>query len=344
MPVDRPILLVGSIPLSDSEAVFRALGEKLGSHARRYPDGETGARINWIRWQRHIFESNDAFEIYTPASDLAKIGDNLDRRFYRIKSGIDPKTIRYPALGFAEEALRSYAIFSRLKKSGIIPAGTRFQVSVPTVLAILSGFVIVEDRAAAEPALERAMAAEMTAIGQSIPASELTIQWDVCLELIGYDGGYKLHLTDILPEAIERVARQTAMVPPGAEVGIHLCYGDPGHKHVIEPPDATSMVTFANAIFASSPRPIAYMHIPILRQWDEARYYSPLKQLKTPPGTEIYLGLVHFSDGTDGAEKRISAASQFIDDFGIATECGFGRRDPSTIAPLFDLHRSIASA
>ena len=52
MTKSRPILLVGSVPLADAEVVFRMLASKLGIYAKRYPDGETGHRTNWIRWQR----------------------------------------------------------------------------------------------------------------------------------------------------------------------------------------------------------------------------------------------------------------------------------------------------
>lgn len=343
MPAAHSILLVGSIPLNDAEAVFRMLGDRLGDRAPRYPDGETGVRTNWIRWQRHIFEDNEAFELYRPAANLAGIKDDLSRPFYQLKSGIDDKAIGYKALGFAAEAIKSYAVFSRLKRDGRIPAATRFQVSLPTVVAILSGFVVMTDRARAEPVLEAAMQRELDAIGQAIPPEELAVQWDVCLELVGYDGGYDLHLQDILPDSIARIARQIAMVPAGAEIGIHLCYGDPGHKHIVEPKDATSMVTFANAIFDAAPRPIAYIHLPIPQQWDAAAFYAPLAKLKTPPGTEIYLGLVHFSDGKTGAQRRAALARPFVKDFGIATECGLGRREPSSIPPLLELHRDVAA-
>lgn len=123
MALAHPILLVGSVPLSGSEAVFRALADRLGAQAPRYPDGETGARSNWIRWQRHIFESNDAFEPFKPAANLAGIKDDLARPFYHIKAGIDPASIDYPPLGFTDEAVRSYGVFSRLKRGGVIPAG-----------------------------------------------------------------------------------------------------------------------------------------------------------------------------------------------------------------------------
>jgi hypothetical protein len=34
--------------------VFRTLADELGALAARYPDGEAGDRIYWIRWQRHV--------------------------------------------------------------------------------------------------------------------------------------------------------------------------------------------------------------------------------------------------------------------------------------------------
>src|SRR5277367_3515751 len=146
------VLLVGSVPLHDPEAVFRMLGDRIGPLASRYPDGETGVRTNWIRWQRHIFDNNDAFELVQSAN-LAGIKDALDRPFFRLRAGVDKAAVKYKPLGFAEEAIRSFSVFSRLKQDGVIPAETRFQVSLPTAVAIVSGFVVMEDRAKAEPAL-----------------------------------------------------------------------------------------------------------------------------------------------------------------------------------------------
>lgn len=36
--------LIGSVPLPDSEAVFRQVAGELGPYLRRLPDGETGER------------------------------------------------------------------------------------------------------------------------------------------------------------------------------------------------------------------------------------------------------------------------------------------------------------
>ena len=46
-------------------------------------------------------------------------------------------------------------------------------------------------------------------------------------------------------------------------------------------------------------------------------------------------------DGETG-RRRIAAAERVVPAFGIATECGLGRRDPGTIADLLKLHAAVA--
>jgi hypothetical protein len=52
--------------------------------------------------------------------------------------------------------------------------------------------------------------------------------------------------------------------------------------------------------------------------------------------------VVHFSDGVEGTLKRIKAAQQFVAAFGVATECGFGRRPPDTMPALLRIHSQVA--
>ena len=40
---------------------------------------------------------------------------------------------------------------------------------------------------------------------------------------------------------------------------------------------------------------------------------------------------------------QIETAKKHMSDFGVATECGFGRRDPSTLPELLELHVTAAS-
>jgi hypothetical protein len=342
MEKSRKVLLVGSIPLEDERAVFRALADHVGACAPRFPDGETGQRINWIRWQRHIFDDNPAFELASSSVGLRGYQDTLERPFFRLWPGIED--IKFKPLGFAAQAAKSFAAFSKLQADGVIPTETRFQISIPTVLAIVSGFVVMEDRAKVEQALEAAMKQEVQQLAASLPRDQISIQWDVCHEIVGTDGGYDLHFGDILENAVERVRRQVEFVPADIEVGIHLCYGDPGHKHIVEPKDLRTCVNFSNALCAAVKRRIGWIHMPVPRGWLSESYYAPLADLRLPSGTELYLGLVHYTDGVEGTRKRMELASRFIKEFGLATECGFGRREPATIPKLLDIHRNAAIA
>ena len=60
--------------------------------------------------------------------------------------------------------------------------------------------------------------------------------------------------------------------------------------------------------------------------------------------TELYLGLVHDSDTLDENRARIEKASNYVKNFGIATECGFGRKNPQAIPGLLRLHVMLATS
>ena len=76
--MQRDVLLVGSVRLTNAEEVFRTVASVLGEHVKQVPDGETGwARSVWIQCQRPFFMANAALEMvesdpanpgtYTPA-------------------------------------------------------------------------------------------------------------------------------------------------------------------------------------------------------------------------------------------------------------------------------------
>ncbi len=145
-----------------------------------------------------------------------------------------------------------------------------------------------------------------------------------------------------IEELVDAFARMGNRVPRDVELGIHLCYGDPGHKHVREPIDTGRMVDVYHRLATAIGRPITWLHMPVPRDRDDDPYFSPLRNLRLKPGTELYLGLVHLTDGVEGAKRRAAAANRVVSDFGIATECGFGRRPPETIPGLLRLHRAVA--
>ena len=214
---------------------------------------------------------------------------------------------------------------------------------LPTPMALIQSFVQPEDRLAAEPIVERAMLRDLDAIQAAVPADRLSIQWDVCFEILGADGGPPLPYPDAIEGSVDRVHRLCGHVASGVDLGIHLCYGDPGHKHIAEPPDLRVSVAFANGISAGD-RKVDFIHMPVPRDRADDAYYAPLKDLSLPTQTRLILGLVHMTDGVDGARARMAAADKQVSEYDIATECGFGRRDPATIPDLLKLHRDLCAA
>jgi hypothetical protein len=335
----RSVHLVGSVPLADAEEVFRTASTILGDHVTRLPDGETGVRTNWIGWQLAVFARNPALELVPDA----------DREYarpvqYRLRPGAIAAEVTFDNLGYADAALASYRIFAQLKADGVILSGTRFQVCLPTPLAPVAGFIDRASQAAVEPAYEARMHAELDAICAGIPHNQLAIQWDTAIEFALWEGVvWQTYLADVQTEILERLVRIGGWVPADVELGYHLCYGDAGHQHFVQPRDAANLVTVANAIADGVKRPIQWIHLPVPRERTDAAYFAPLTHLSLHPETELYLGLIHLTDGVAGALTRIAAAEQAVQAFGVATECGFGRRPAETVMPLLTLHRSVVS-
>jgi hypothetical protein len=89
-------------------------------------------------------------------------------------------------------------------------------------------------------------------------------------------------------------------------------------------------------------RSIDLIHMPVPRDRTDDAYFAPLQRLALRPETELCLGLVHYTDGVDGTKQRQATAKKYVGDFSIATECGFGRRDPRTIPELLRIHAAVA--
>jgi hypothetical protein len=82
--------------------------------------------------------------------------------------------------------------------------------------------------------------------------------------------------------------------------------------------------------------------MPVPRNRADDAYFAPLDRLALRPETELCLGLVHYTDGVDGTKTRLATAKKYATQFSVATECGFGRRDPGTIADLLRIHAVVA--
>src|SRR5262249_16806244 len=152
---------------------------------------------------------------------------------------------------YAREARTSYQDFLAARSRGDIAAGVRFQVCLPTPMSVIYAFCTARDVATIEPAYETAMLREVDALCSHIPHADLCIQWDVCHDMILWDGQEQDQFPLVNASRAEiatRFARLCRSIPQEVELGFHLCYGDFGGKHYFDPVSARHLVDLANAI------------------------------------------------------------------------------------------------
>ena len=352
----REVLLVGSVGLRDTAEVFRTVGPLLGARMSRIPDGETGERTSWVSRLRSVIEGNPAFEddpaevaaggrITHPTEGtrtwqgaaIVPRGKPPPPRL-RLKSGAQPENVRIGRLGYPEAAIDSYRLFARLREEGVVPGHLRFQVSLPTAAAFLNAHVVYEHHAIVEPVYREHLFGEVDEILAAIPHRDLALQWDVSTEMGQWEGVRHAHFSEIKAGIIERLAEHCERVPREVELGVHLCYGSYGGRHWKEPESTANMVEVHNRLSGRLSRPVDYIHMPVPAGRADDAYFAPLGDLKLHPRTRLFLGLVHDSDGVEGTRRRIAVAERHAPEFGIATECGFGRRPPETIPNLLRVH------
>lgn len=340
-------LLVGSVNFDDAETTMRTASELLGDRLRRIPDGEVGKRFHWIMFQPDVLGEAEGIE--RVGDEPIPFGAGIDARGLRLAEGVDPSTIAIPPLGYAAAAIESYEVFRRLREEGVIAEGTRFEVALPTPLAVISSFFQGADREAFEVYYTAAMLRELDEIAEAIPHDDLAIQWDVASEMGIIEGasGYGALMDawwdgDVFTGLVARLATLVDAVPADVEVGVHLCYGDAGEHHFFEPTDTAHLVAYANAVAEASDRAFTWLHLPVPIDRDDEAYFAPLADLL--PVNELYLGLVHREDGAEGAERRIAAARTYVPTFGVATECGIGRAPAGSTEGILRTHAQVAAA
>ena len=154
----------------------------------------------------------------------------------RVKPGATLDPARFKT-GYADMAIESWRMFDRLQKAGVIPAGVKFQISCrprsrrPTTTWC-------------RPTGQKLMAAltphflgEVAQIAKALPNDRIALQWDVCQEVLAWEGYYDPGPVDFRKETIDVLTPIGDGVPAAIELGYHLCYGSPADEHVVQPKD-----------------------------------------------------------------------------------------------------------
>jgi hypothetical protein len=341
----RNIHLVGSVPMANAREVFEQVTAALGPRIKRLPDGETGERGDWITWLEPVFAQHPAF---TKSGEFFRVhASGTGRERYTLKPGFDASDVHIGNLSYADIAKQSYAEFKRLKDIGKILPGTKFQVDLVPAHSVIWLFLVDALHAPIDPIYNEAVKREIDKIAAAVLHQELAIQFDVASAVFArlerHEASSYGHTKAQMQETFGNIMVDLGnRVPADVDLLYHLCYGDSNHRHVVEPTDMSDMVEFANRVSRDIKRPVQLVHMPVPRNRADDAYFAPLRRLKLRPETELCLGLVHHTDGVEGTKKRLATARKYAGDFSIATECGFGRRDPRTIAELLRIHAEIA--
>jgi hypothetical protein len=313
--------------------------QRLGPHLGYLPDGETGARRNWVISMIETFRDH-------PDLQVAKEGDWSD--YDKVpRFAIRPGHRLYGAaigLGISEAAARALPEYEQQSAAVAAQAGHKpgFQIGIPgdIDLAIFTfgpAGLIRHLRPFTE-----ALSSTMHATHALAPADvlfQIEIPAEVVL-LARVPGPARPALAKILARRVVALAQAS---PPGARFGLHLCLGDMNHRAFGRIGDAQPLVLLANAIVAAWPddRPLEYVHAPLAHAdnppTDAAGFYRPLAGLKLPSGARFIAGFAH-EDQDAGTQRRIR--SMIEDALGhqadISTSCGLGRREPAAALAAMD--------
>jgi hypothetical protein len=341
-------MIVGSVPLEGPEEVFRACGEALSPYLTGYPDGETGERKYWtfslaqLVYSQHpdlvAVNAPDAGEVVQPSRSASAEEWNRSWWTFRLRDGVD--TLTFDGLHYARAAVESYEIFVRLREEGILPSGSRFQVSLPaTGSAVMGFFARADEWPVIYDAYRRAIRAEVARIVERVPREDLVVQWDIASEVRDLLAGdrpllpwspqtsleekWQRHLGDMDELSYE--------IPDEVGLGYHFCFGTWGGWPKSRSDDISIHVRLANEAVRRAGRRVDYVHMPVMPDAADD-FFPPLEGLEIG-GTKPFLGIV-LNDGMEEFERRATAAGRHLSDFGIASYCGWGREAPEDVPAL----------
>jgi hypothetical protein len=345
--VDSSLLLVGSLPVADTETALRSGAELYGDLVFALPDGETGPRAAWVGYERERLcrHADGVVVVSETASPTGIPRHAYETPVFSVAEGA--KEIRFASWPRIDDAIESFQTFERLVAEGALSPSLRFQIGLPFSASALNAFKarFGRDYPIAERAYEELVERELARLLEAVPADRLAIQWDCAYETQDIEGVLAWTSGDAWERFAGPVTRLTRLIPSEVLVGYHLCLGTFPEWPMYEPHDMTTIVRMANFAVASSGRPVDWLHLAgprVLRSEDE-RYVAPLASLE-PGDARVFLGIVLPLDGVPGLRRRQATASKFIDDFGVAMYCGFGRQPGRDGLETMREHRDVVTA
>jgi hypothetical protein len=345
--VSSELLLVGSLPAESTDEALRAGGELFGDMVFGLPDGETGPRRAWVGYEREfLVRPNPDVEVVQETESPTGIPRHAyETPVFKIRPGVTE--LHWDSWPRIDDAISSYEIFRALRSERVIPEGIRFQVGLPFPSSALNGFKadFAGDYPKAERAYEELVGRELVRLMSSVPQNELAIQWDMAYETQDIEGVLAWTAEGAWERYAGPVARLTPQIPEGVLVGYHFCYGTFPEWPMYEARDMGLLVRMANYAVAHSGRVVDWVHMagPRYLRSEDRSFFRPLVDLEVGDA-RVFLGIVQPIDGLSGLRRRHATASRYLDDFGVAMYCGFGRQPGADPAETMREHARVVRA
>ena len=105
------------------------------------------------------------------------------------------------------------------------------------------------------------------------------------------------------------------------------------------------VVRMANEAVASAGRTVDFLHLAGSKtsRSDDDSFYAPLTDLDVGDA-RVFLGLAMNVDGAVGLKLRETTARRYLEDFGVANYCGFGRQPGVDPLETMRAHRRLVDA
>ena len=341
------LLLVGSLPADSTEHAFRAGAELFGDMVFALPDGETGPRRAWVGYERErLCRPNPDVEVVQETESPTGIPRHAyETPVFRIRAGVTE--LHWDSWPRIDDAISSYEVFRSLRSSGVIPAGVRFQVGLPFPASALNAFKadFAGDYPVAERAYEELVGRELVRLMSVVPPSDLAIQWDMAYETQDIEGVLAWTSEGAWERYAGPVVRLTPQIPEEVLLGYHFCYGTFPEWPMYEARDMGLLVRMANYAVANSGRTVDWVHMagPRYLRSEDRSFFRPLVDLDVGD-TRVFLGIVQPIDGLPGLRRRWETASRYLNGFGVAMYCGFGRQPGADGMETMREHRDVVRA
>lgn len=349
MESGRAVHLVGSLPpdIATPEEGMRFFLDNAGSRLRGLlPTGETRRRGLYVASMVDGLATHPALESVT-RGDWSSL---TARPTYRLRPGRSLRDVSLDDhLGYFKETDDALPVFRKLRAE-YDRSELRLQASLPSPLSF--AFIAFNHRVL--QLFKRSARSGEKRWPYYRPIAEATSREAARIhDLAGDDVVLQLEipaetlLVAKAPPGLRRivagvaagsVATVAAMMPRGARIGVHLCFGSLHNQPGARPRSTAPMVELVNALVQRWPaeRELVFVHIPMA---DGAHpplhkgYYKHLRRLVVPGQTRLIAGVAHEYQPL-AEQRRVlaiveSAIGRPVD---VASACGLGPRRNKEVA------------